>query len=140
MLQKKQIETILRVNGVDVNSPDDEIKSVLLSASFNDKDVETAIMILRENTVTNTSTVEGLHKVFRTNQKLSSNEISNLLGFSVDIHDIKNESFTLRKNRRAENRLGFIFVLATLMALVGMFLVMYIYKVGLFHPSVSSLN
>ena len=49
MLQKKDIETILKINGVSAVAPDEEIRTVLLSARYNNDEVDTAIMVLREN-------------------------------------------------------------------------------------------
>jgi len=88
VLQKKQIETILKINGVNPTAPDEEIRSVLLSARYNDDEIDTAIMVLRENVNTKESHVDGLHKVFRTNETLKSQEISSLLGIDVEIDDL----------------------------------------------------
>ena len=137
MLQKKQIEMILKVNGVDISSSDEEIRSVLLSASFKDNDIETAIMILKENTQTQTSKIEGLHKVFRTNQRLSSEEISTLLGIDVNIDELP----AVRRRKNADSVwLQNISVIVTAIgiAFIGVVFAMYIYDVGLFHkPSLS---
>ena len=102
MLKREQIELLLRINGVSPSSPDEEIRSVLLSASFDDNDINTAIMVLRENITNNTTRVDGLHKVFRTHDTLKPNEILSLLGIDVGVSD-------LPENRKAnlEKKIGF---------------------------------
>ncbi len=140
MLQRNQIEMILRVNGVNVFSSDEEIRSVLLSASFKDDDVDTAIMILRENTESNTSNVEGLHKVFRTNEKLGSNEISSLLGINIDVDNLPNKRPIKKSQTPIWAQNASIILSAFALASIGVVIAMYIYNVGLFHPAASILK
>ena len=85
MIEKAVIERLLTANGVDPSAPDEEIKSVLFSAKWHEADVETALMVLRENSETHAKRVDSLHKVFRTDEKLDSAAISALLGIVVDI-------------------------------------------------------
>ncbi len=136
MLQKKQIEMILRVNGVDLSSPEEEIRSVLLSASFKGSDVDTAIMILRENNTTHVSRIEGLHKVFRTNQRLNADEVSALLGIDVSVDELPREKLPRRQNTSSWINNASIVLAAIGLASIGVVFAMYIYDVGLFysHP------
>ena len=87
MIKRDQIESILKINGVQPTSPDEEIRSVLLSARYSKDEVDTAIMVLRENTKTNKTRVDGLHKVFRSDEALSPEEISQLLGIEIELSD-----------------------------------------------------
>lgn len=138
MLQKKDIETILKINGVNGSAPDEEIRSVLLSARYNDDEANTAIMVLRENTVTHQTRVEGLHKVFRSNEALKPAEISTLLGIDVQIDEV-----IARRNRTRELTTGqtvMITVLAMILAAAGVFIAMYVHEVGFFHPTASAFG
>lgn len=133
MTDKRQIEAILKVNGLAATSPDEEIKSVLLSARFNHDEVDTALMILRENVRTNETRVDGLHKVFRTDTALRPAEVSKLLGIDIDISDE-------RANRRDPKRfslleLTLLSVASSLLAIVCLLMYMYSEGIGWFHPS-----
>lgn len=135
MLKREQIELLLRINGVSPSSPDEEIRSVLLSASFDDEDIDTAIMVLRQNTVNNTTRIDGLHKVFRTHDTLKPTEIFSLLGIDVGVGDLpENHKAEIERKDFIQNSI--IILLAVAMALGGVFFAMYIYQVGLFHPTV----
>jgi len=138
MLQKKDIETILKINGVSAAAPDEEIRSVLLSARYNKDEVDTAIMVLRENTKTHQTRVDGLHKVFRSDQALNPAEISALLGIEVEVNEV-----TQLKNRKREMSMfqsAFVAFFAFGLAVAGVFSAMYIYQVGPFHPSVTHVG
>lgn len=133
MLQKKDIETILKINGVSVVAPDEEIRSVLLSARYNNEEVDTAIMVLRENIKTHQTRVDGLHKIFRSDEALKPAEISALLGIDVQIDEIN-----IRKERERETSFlqsSIVAVVATFFALMGVIIAMYVYEVGIFHPA-----
>ncbi len=132
MLQKKDIETILKINGVSAVAPDEEIRTVLLSARYNNDEVDTAIMVLRENMKTHQTKVEGLHKIFRTDEALKPSEISALLGIDVQIDEITTPQDSSRENNFFQSSLVVIF--ATVFAVIGVVIAMYVYEVGIFHP------
>lgn len=135
MIKRDQIESILKINGVAPGSADEQIRSVLLSARYSKDEVDTAIMVLRENTKTNQTRVDGLHKVFRSSEALNSAEISQLLGIEVNI-----DQAVARQARGAEGISGWLYVvvwvLSVVVAVVGILIYMYLYRVGVFHPSV----
>jgi len=134
MIKKEQIESILKINGVEPTSPDEEIRSVLLSARYHKEEVDTAIMILRENTRTNKTRVDGLHKVFRTDESLSPEEISQLLGIEIDLSD--RVAHTTGKTRNfSKLQFTLVWILSFILALVGLLFYMYVYNLGVFHPS-----
>lgn len=134
MIQKKQVETLLKVNGLDLASPDDEIRSVLLSAYYNEDEIDTTLMILRENKTTNDRHIDGLHKVFRTNQGLTPEEIHSFLGIEVNLDD----SIQARTAKKADTAWlrSLVFVLTTIIsAIAGLFFAMYHYNIGIFYSS-----
>jgi hypothetical protein len=135
-MEKQDIETILKINGVSPEAPDEEIRSVLLSARYNKDEVDTAVMVLKENTKTHQTRVDGLHKVFRSDEALNPQEISALLGIEVEVKEINLE----KKNRREMSTIQGVFVgvVATIIAVSGVLFAMYVNHVGVFHPAVTS--
>jgi hypothetical protein len=134
MINRRQVENILKINGVTPTSADQEIRSVLLSARYNKDEVDSAIMVLRQNVKTNETTVEGLHKVFRTDLALKPSEVSDLLGVQIDV----SEKVSVSRNIQGFSlfQLLIIWVLSVLLALLGILMLMYQYKIGFFHSSV----
>jgi hypothetical protein len=138
MIQKRDIETILKINGVQPSAPDEEIRSVLLSARYNNDEVDTAMMVLRENNKTHQTRVDGLHKIFHTDEALKPSEISSLLGIEVQLDD-----FAIQNSRRRDMsfiQTTVVTIVATLLAAAGVAFAMYHYEVGLFHPSASAFG
>lgn len=135
MLQKKDIETILKINGVLPTSPEEEIRSVLVSARYNNEDIDTALMVLRENTITHQTRVDGLHKIFRSDSTLKPSEISALLGIEVDIDHIALRKSASRDMSLFQNIV--VALVAIALAVFGATLAMYYYEIGVFHPTVN---
>ena len=134
MINRTQIEALLKINGVPAGSPDEQIRSVLLSARYSKDEVDTAIMVLRENVTTHKSRVDGLHKVFRTSESLKPDEISQLLNIQVDVSQMPNQQ---DKTRTISSfYFSLIWILSIAVATGGVLVYMYLYKIGLFHPSV----
>lgn len=133
MMNRDQIETILKINGVVPGSTDEIIRSVLLSARYSKDEVDTAIMVLRENTKNKTTRVDGLHKIFRTDESLRPEEISQLLGIDVDISDKINP----KGKSRDLSTFQYVIVWAAsaVLAISGLVFYMYLHKIGLFHPA-----
>jgi hypothetical protein len=138
MMKREQIESVLKINGVEPTSADEEIRSVLLSARYSKDEVDTAIMVLREDTKTKKTRVDGLHKVFRTNEGLRPDEISQLLGIEVNLNRrVPDDTSELNRMSALQNVI--IWVLSALIAVLGLVFYMYIYKVGIFHSSTGLL-
>jgi hypothetical protein len=133
MISRANVEKVLKVNGVTPEDADEGvIRSVLLNARYNDHEVDTALMVLRENPKTQQSSVEGLHKVFRTDRGLSPDEISSLLGIQIDASDMPTR---VDKNREISSlQVSFIWALSVIAAAAGMLFYMYFYEIGPFHP------
>jgi hypothetical protein len=133
MIERNHIEKILKINGMSPSEPDDVIRSVLLSARYNDDEIDTALMVLREDTKTKQVRVEGLHKVFRTDNALKPQEISDLLGIDVNLEHylppiVQSRTFVT-------STLISVWILSLLLAVVGVLLYMHFNNVGIFHPS-----
>ena len=133
MIERNHIEKILKINGMSPSEPDDVIRSVLLSARYNDDEIDTALMVLREDTKTKQVRVEGLQKVFRTDNALKPQEISDLLGIDVNLEHylppiVQSRTFVTPT-------LISVWILSLLLAVVGVLLYMHFNNVGIFHPS-----
>jgi hypothetical protein len=134
MIQRTQIEQILRLNGLSTTSPDEEIKSVLLSARWHSDDVEAAIMVLRENKVDHTTHVDTVHKIFHTDERLDSAAISSLLGIEMDVRP--DQLLTKNRNPKAGLQFNSVLVLTMIslaLSLIFVFAAMWYLKMGLFH-------
>ncbi len=96
MFERAHIEKFLELNGVEPSAPDDEIKSVLVSARWHKDDVETALLVLRENKQSHETHVDTLRRVFRSDEHLQPETISALLGVDVNIpsDDIDHKRFS----------------------------------------------
>jgi len=135
MMDKTQIENFLKANGVTHTAKEEEIRSVLLSASFNNNEVDTALLILRKNIKNKETHVDTLHKVFHSDDRLEPVEINSLLGITVnftngDINDII-------QNRRKFNTPSILTVvfLSVLIVLVGLVFMIHQNKVGPFYET-----
>jgi len=133
MIEKKRIEDFLRANGVPATAPDEEIRSILLSASFNEYEVNTALLILKENTVSNKTHIDTLHKVFRSDNRLKPSEINSLLGISVNLSDNDIYYNTVEKRRATIMNTIIVFFLVVIFVFLGLFTMMYIDHVGPFY-------
>ena len=133
MFDKKHIESILKINGLANSAPDEEIRSVLLSARFNDDEVQTAMMVLRENVKTNQTHVDGLHKVFRTDQALLPSEISQLLGIDVNLETPLERQQTAR--RYTLLHVFLLWLTSVLIAVTAVMFYMFSQQIGFFHPT-----
>ena len=135
MINRSHIENILKINGVSSAEPDEIIRSVLLSARYNKNEVDTALMVLRQDIDTKEVRVEGLHKVFYTNDSLLPQEISSLLGVDLNVDSYNPEPVETRG-------LGMLILMVIWLcsvgfAVFGILLYMHAHNIGLFHPSVA---
>lgn len=129
MIDKNALERYLKANGVTTDAPDDEIKSVLFSAKWHQDDIETALMVLRENLETHEQHVDSLHKVFRSDERLQPETISALLGIDVDIQPEE-----LRRSQSDIDARSILIVGLVALAMSSLFLLtaMWYLKTGFF--------
>lgn len=136
MLDRTHIENFLRLNGVSPTAPDEEIKSVLISASWHQSDIDTAITVLRENTDTQRRRVDSLHRVFNTDDHLQPEMVSALLGIEMDVSP---EQVALRRSRRGGLPWSDILrILATsfTLSIIFVLVAMWYFEIGWFHQTV----
>ena len=140
MIEKKQIETILKANGIPPTAPDEEIRSILISARWDNNDVDTALMVLKENRDSKATHVDTLHRVFHSDERLTPSDISTLLGVIVSLsdEDIDKIEVKRRKIERAQTMVALILALS--IVLLGLTYLMYIEQAGVFHGPANQAN
>ncbi|MCA9363116.1 hypothetical protein KC851_02245 [Candidatus Kaiserbacteria bacterium] len=139
MINRKQVEAILKINGITPASPDDEIRAVLMSARYQEDEIDSAIMVLRQNVKTKEAKVQGLHKVFRSDETLKPSEISALLGIDLELTDTIKIGNKTTNNSSDLPKLFTVAVLSFLFAAVCIFAYMYLNDIGVFHPTAGLL-
>ncbi len=138
MFQKSDIETILKINGVSTKAPQAEICLVLKRASYNDQEIEAALSLLQNNTTNLYNRNTELGKIFRTSEALKPAEISALLGIEVQVASV--EGFHTKDRDMSWVQTLTVTFFAVILAVVGVVVAMYIYEVGIFHPTVSAFG
>jgi hypothetical protein len=134
MLDRANIEKILKLNGVEPTAPDEEIKSVLVSARWHKNDVETALLVLRENKESHATHVDSLHKVFSSDAQLKPQTISALLGIDVTI---AKDNLNLDRKRGTPTvtfgQMIQIFFVSASASLICILASMWYMQMGIFH-------
>jgi hypothetical protein len=140
MIEKKQIETILKANGIPATAPDEEIRSILISARWDNNDVDTALMVLKENRDSKATHVDTLHRVFHSDERLTPSDISSLLGVKVSLseEDVFDVDAKRRKIERTQTLVSV--TLALSIVLLGLAYLMYVEQAGLFHGTPKQAN
>lgn len=134
MIELTHLEALLKANGITKTAPDEQIRSVLMSARFEEHEIKTALMVLRENMITKETKVDGLHKVFRSDQLLKPAEISKLLGIDINV----SEPVHIRSRKQKHfSMLEFmiLWIISIVIALITILFYMYSNNMGLFHPT-----
>jgi hypothetical protein len=140
MIEKKQVESILKANGIPPTAPDEEIRSILISARWDNNDVDTALMVLKENRDSKATHVDTLHRVFHSDERLTPSDISSLLGVKVSLSDdgIEKVEVKRRKIERAQTMVAL--TLALSIVLLGLTYLMYVEEAGVFHGDSSQAS
>ena len=133
MIEKQNLEAFLKVNGIPPTAKDEEIRSVLLSARWNNNEVDTALMVLKENIKNSETHVDTLHKVFNSDNRLSAAEISSLLGIDVQLSDEDVNNVNTKRGSIETGHRIVAFVLAILIAVSSVGYLMYKEKAGVFY-------
>ncbi len=132
-MNRNQLTTVLKINGIDMPAADDVIREVLLKANYSESEVNTALIVLRESEVVCSTRIEGLHSVMYSDTGLKSSEVTNLLGIDIEIEMPRSSR---SKYNTISTKDGFVIIfLATLLAAVVVVSYMFFYKVGFFYSS-----
>lgn len=120
---RSQISLILRQHGLSAAASDEVVTDALRQSGFADKDIVTALYILRETPEPQTSKLHGLHKVFRTDTLLEPAEISSLLGIDVPIK--QQLDIAKREKTAAILQILLVVALSTIIGLLALVTLMY---------------
>jgi hypothetical protein len=138
MYSKKDIETVLRINGVNPASPAETIAAVLKEAGYTGDQIQNSLLVLSGKSNGVEINNPAAQNLLRTEQPLKPKDISGLLGIDINISTIISA-----KNRRKEltNKQVFLVVLMSIfIATIAVLASMYLNEVGLFHPTVSAFG
>ena len=135
MIEKRNLEAFLRVNGIPPTAKDEEIRSVLLSARWNNNEVDTALMVLKENVKNNETHVDTLHKVFNSDDRLSSAEITKLLGIDVNLSDHNLADINKAYQQTLNHSAIITLILSIVIAISSIGYLMYKEQAGVFHDT-----
>lgn len=104
MIEKQNIEAFLKANGVKPTASDEEIRSVLISARWEHEEIDTALIVLKENINSHETHIDTLHKVFNSDSRLNAAEINALLGIKVSLSEYDVVTSVSEKRRHVERR------------------------------------
>ncbi|MCD5381722.1 MAG: hypothetical protein LR017_00215 [Candidatus Pacebacteria bacterium] len=85
MIDKHQIANFLRINGVASTASDDDIRAALISARWDPRDVEVALLTLHDESVPADVENAAAHQVFNTDSPIASDTLTALLGIDVTL-------------------------------------------------------
>ncbi len=138
-MDRNHLVRILTINGLTLESSEEEMRMLLQRARYSPKELAIALQVLREP-VGNRGVSEGeVGRIFVSDEVLNATEIATLLGMEVTSkkQNFANESFLVREFTILHQL--FIVILALLLALVGILGLMYAFGYGIFHPT-SAMN
>lgn len=123
------------MNGIDATAPDEVIKSVLVSARWHEDDVETALVILRENPANQTTRVDSMQRVLSSDKKISADTLNAILGINVEVDTISEEHHRSLEKAYQNQILSLTFV-SIVLAVIFLFSAMYVLEIGVFYSDV----
>jgi hypothetical protein len=126
MIEKQHVEAFLKANGVKETASDEEIRSVLISARWDHEEIDTALIVLKENMTSHETHIDTLHKVFNSDSRLNAAEITALLGIEVSLthHDVTT-SVSEKRQLIERGRIIFSFILSVFLATASVGYVFY---------------
>ncbi len=135
MIDKDQVKTLLEIHGVSTNSSKDEIRTILLSAQYENTEIEEAILALFDAPIDKSvARHDGLHKIFYTDDLLKPEEVSALLGIDIEVSNLSIKT-PKRTQKFYEYQNFMILVLAVCIAVGVLVYGMYATNSGPFHPT-----
>ena len=138
MIDRSAIESLLKIQGITANSPEEQIRAVLVEAKYEADEINSVIITL-QNTICEDSThKDGLYKIYRTDKNLKPIEITALLGIDVDVSNWQEGNH--RKQGVSTAHFYLILGITILLALGGIMFAMYLNGTGPFYNSIYALK
>lgn len=140
MIDKVHIDNFFKINNISTSTSEKKIKEALLYAKWSEKDVEIAMMTMRDKQgeggkeVVNKIDIQ--HQMFRGDTKLAPEAISSLLGIDVTLNreSLRERSSTSMSDDANEMLRTISLVVISCFIAVGVaFGIMYMMKVGPFY-------
>jgi sensor histidine kinase YesM len=132
-MNRNQLISLLKINGLMVDAPEDDIRAVLENAKYSDLEIESALKIIKDKNSVAASRTDGLHRVFYTDGSLQPGEISNLLGVDISL-DVPVTRWT-KSEHLSKSEIITVVVGSFAIALITLITYMYVAGVGLFHKA-----
>lgn len=133
MYDRKHIERVLKINGLTVDSSDDEIRAIFGGAKYREDEIDQVIRVLRENVApASEEDVLLASKIMRTDRSLSASEVSKLLGIDVPV-----QALAAVQREKVDRLTGLHVIIITVLSLmvagIGLGLAMYAQGFGVFY-------
>jgi hypothetical protein len=136
MIDIAHLKTIMQIHGISKDTTDDLIRNTLLSYSYTEPQIIEAINTIRKETSQKNVINHGLNKLFRSDEVLTSAEVSSLLGIDITILEV-----AVRESRNPTVptiHYVIVFVMALLLAASSVIYTMYAQESGPFHPHIAT--
>ncbi len=132
-MRREDILNFLRINQIKETDSDEEIRRALTAGHWHERDVETAILILRGK-AKESSGISVANAVVHSDIRPSSETVASLLGLDVSLKNIQisNRVEAPTFFSRALHSVVILFVSALLAVGAGMML-MYFFDIGPYH-------
>ena len=136
MMQKKEIETMLALNGIALDGSEIEIRAVFERAGYTESESDILLAMLRGTAPVGPSKLENIQKAMRMDKPLKPGEVAQLLGIDMDVAVDETGSRKSKIQKLTAAQIFIIIVISTVLVISGLFGAMYYFKIGEFHPSV----
>lgn len=142
MIQKTHLENFLRINGIPPTAADEEIRTALISAKWQNDDVEVALMVLKGHTREEDFKVVSARRLLHSDSRIEPEQLSELLGIEIKGRDGHvTEYYSKYVTEERPDSHGILIILGGLViAAVTLLAGMYLFQVGPFHVPESLLS
>lgn len=140
MMNKDHIDNFLKVNHISTSTEEKKLKEALLYAKWSEKDVEIAMMTMRDKQDKGDAKakqkIDVQHQMFRGDTRLAPEAISSLLGIDVTLNreSLREQArFSMTDDANEMLRTISLVVISCFIAVGVAFGIMYMMQVGPFY-------
>jgi hypothetical protein len=140
MIDEKQLEELMRVNGLAPSAAPDEMRNVLLASGYTEEEIQSyfASKQAQQNIEPAALQKSGARKLFRTNERLQPAEISQLLGVNVVVKEVIMAE--VQKEPVTMFQFMVLWLTSVVLAAAAVTAYMYTEKMGMFHPVMDEVS
>jgi hypothetical protein len=128
MMQKKEIETMLALNGIALDGSEIEIRAVFERAGYTESESDTLLAMLRGTAPVIPSKLDNIQKSMRMDKPLKPGEVAQLLGIDMDVDVDETGSRKSRIQKLTAVQIFLIGLVSSMLVLAGLFGAMYYFK------------